>query len=221
MVAQALFEPRIFADSLIETSWSQRSHRSWSTLTSFGLQAVIVILLLLLPLFRTVILPATRTVSLPISLGRLRADPAPIRQNATANVPSTNVTVPRIVAPGRVPTAISMDADSSTVQPTIGIPCVDRCNPAVGTPDGFPLAIPGSRPIPLPTPVPVAPVRTFRTSNMLEGTLIRRVLPVYPSLARAAPNRGTGTAGGDDQQGWHDRGSQGAQRTSHAGQGSA
>jgi protein TonB len=41
--------------------------------------------------------------------------------------------------------------------------------------------------------MPVAPkpiVREFRTSRMLEGSLIRRVQPVYPSLARGARIQG-------------------------------
>ena len=60
----------MFADSLLETSWAERGRRSWMTLTSFGLQAVIVGLLLLIPLLTTVGLPSGRTtVSTPITLG--------------------------------------------------------------------------------------------------------------------------------------------------------
>lgn len=186
MVAQGLFEPRIFSDSLIETSWAQRSHRNWSTLTSFGVQAAIISLLLLLPLFRTVLLPAARTVSTPISLGRLRNDPAPLRQNINATVAATNAANPRIVAPGRVPTTVSMEADNSSIQPPSGIGCGDRCDLAVGAPEGLPLAITGTRPAPLPTPAPAPRARALVTSNMMEGSLIRRVLPAYPPLARAA-----------------------------------
>jgi len=36
----------MFADSMLETSWAQRSRRSWMTLTSFGLQVLVVGLLL-------------------------------------------------------------------------------------------------------------------------------------------------------------------------------
>ena len=68
----------MFADSVLETSWAQRSRRSWTTLTSFGLQAVVIGLLLLVPLLTTAGLPSTRTVSTPISAGR--PDPGPVRQ---------------------------------------------------------------------------------------------------------------------------------------------
>ena len=42
----------MFADSLLETSWAQRGRRSWTTLTSFGLQAVAIGLLLMIPILR-------------------------------------------------------------------------------------------------------------------------------------------------------------------------
>ena len=32
----------MFADSMLETSWAQRTRRSWTTMTSFGLQAVMI-----------------------------------------------------------------------------------------------------------------------------------------------------------------------------------
>ena len=38
----------MFADGKLETSWAQRTRRSWTTLTSFGLQAVVIVCLLLL-----------------------------------------------------------------------------------------------------------------------------------------------------------------------------
>ena len=43
--------------------------------------------------------------------------------------------------------------------------------------------------VPLPPPAPA--IRTFRTSTMLEGSLIRRLQPVYPPLARSARVQGT------------------------------
>jgi protein TonB len=41
-----------------------------------------------------------------------------------------------------------------------------------------------------PPPAPAPTVRAFRTSNMLEGSLIRRVQPTYPPLARSARIQG-------------------------------
>jgi hypothetical protein len=67
----------MFADSLLETSWAYRNRRSWTTLTSFALQAAVLGLLLLIPLWTTVGLPSSRTVSTPLGVFRRNPDPAP------------------------------------------------------------------------------------------------------------------------------------------------
>ena len=50
-------------------------------------------------------------------------------------------------------------------------------------------AIAGLSPVPLPAPAPI--VRPFRSSNLLAGSLVRRVQPVYPPLARNARVQGS------------------------------
>jgi hypothetical protein len=67
----------MFAESLLETSWAERGRRSWTTLTSFGLQAVIIGLLLMIPILSTVGLPLARVVSTPISMGKRDPGPPP------------------------------------------------------------------------------------------------------------------------------------------------
>lgn len=54
---------------------------------------------------------------------------------------------------------------------------------------GFPIPLGGNRPV-MPAS-PAKPARTFRTSYMLEGSLIRRVQPTYPPLARNAHVQGS------------------------------
>ena len=179
----------MFADSLLETSWAYRGRRSWTTLTSFGLQAVVVGVLLLIPLLTTVRLPTSRTVSTPLGVFRRNPEVAPHtpvgRIRETQIVPYTG----RIMAPGRIPATIAR-TDGSTA-PSVG-PAGDPeiyIGPAVGSGPGIPLPTTGTRPI-APVPAP-AITRAFRTSSMLEGTLIRRVQPVYPPLARSARIQGS------------------------------
>ena len=179
----------MFADSLLETSWAYRGRRSWTTLTSFGLQAVVIGVLLMIPLLTTVGLPTSRTVSTPIREFRRNPDVAPRtppgRVHATQVVPYTG----RLMAPGRIPRSI----------PTTDGPAAPSVSPA-GDPNfyvgsgidsgpGIPLPTTGTRPI-APVPPPTV-TRRFRTSSMLEGSLIRRVQPIYPPLARNARIHGS------------------------------
>jgi protein TonB len=188
----AMFRETMFADSLLETSWAQRSRRSWTTLSSFGLEALVIGLLLLLPVLKTAGLPSARTVSTPISLGRRAPEPlAPAPQSWGASTAQASIAPARFMQPSRIPTVIRTGPDDSTPQlpsgPGAGIQGTDF---PPGPGDGLSIAsvINGSRPM-LPAPPPSIS-RAIRTSSILEGNLIRRVEPVYPPLARSARIQG-------------------------------
>jgi len=178
----------MFADSMLEISWAERGRRSCTTLTSFGLQAVIIGLLLLIPLLTTVGLPSARTVSTPISMGRPDPGPAPQSRTPTTGVVQIVPVVSRLMLPGRVPHGIPKGDDVPTLNVGIGDPTLNIGN-YIGSGVGLPVSISGSRVV-LPTVAPNPPVRKFRTSSMLEGSLIRRVQPTYPPLARSARIQG-------------------------------
>jgi len=179
----------MFADSLLETSWAYRNRRSWTTLTSFGLQAVVVGLLLIIPVLTTVGLPTSRTVSTPV--GFFRRDPGPTPHSPSGRTPVTQI-VPvtgRIMAPGRIPRTIARD-DGPIAQPTGTGPEGIYVGPSTGTGPELPLPTFGTRVIPS-IPLPPTAKREFRQSSMLEGSLIRKVQPVYPPLARSARIQGS------------------------------
>jgi len=179
----------MFADSLLETSWAYRGRRSWTTLTSFGLQAVVVGVLLVIPLLTTVGLPTSRTVSTPIGTFRRNPDAAPgppagrVRQMQI--VPYTG----RLMAPGRIPRTVARDDGPSA--PSVGPAAGPEIyiGPGVDSGPGIPLPTTGTRPL-IPVPPP-AVTRAFRPSSLLEGSLIRRAQPVYPPLARRARIQGS------------------------------
>jgi len=183
----------MFAESMLETSWGQRTRRNWTTLTSFGLQAVVIGLLLLLPLLKTVGLPSVRVLPTPVSLGAPPPAAPPSRhQNATTIVQS-NLADNVLVAPPEVPNHVAQ------IEEVVAPPQISFSTPGVpgGTSDGSRDGVwrsfgdPASHPAPLPSPAPAPSARTFRTSRMLEGSLIRRVQPVYPPLAKQARIQGT------------------------------
>jgi protein TonB len=181
----------MFADSLLETSWAQRSRRSWTTLTSFGIEALAIGLLLLLPVLKTVGLPSARTVSTPITLGRRGPQPLAATPYTRAPFAAHTNFVPRLVAPGHRPPIIARVADDPSSQPPGGPgggPVLPGFSPGASNGPLLP-SISGTAPI-LPTLRPPV-ARAIRTSSMLEGNLIRRVQPVYPPLARSARIQGS------------------------------
>lgn len=172
----------MFAESLLETSWAERGRRSWTTLTSFGLQAVIVGLLLLIPVLTTVGLPSARTVSTPVSFGGANPGPAPINRGggprgATPVIPYHG----RIMLPSWLPSGRPTPGDTGPISGPIGPPDIGF-GPYTGPGPGFPIPTGGTRPV-MPAAPPPTIKREFRRSEMLQGNLIRRVEPKYPPLA--------------------------------------
>ncbi len=184
-------EETMFADSMLEASWAQCIRGGWTTLTSFGLQALVIGLLLLLPVLKTVGLPSARTVSTPITMGGRAGNREPIRHGRASSPTPTEVAPESLRMPTRVPiTIVASGADRDPVGETDAGPGPLGTSFPIGSPDGLriPGLLTGNNHI-----MPVAPPtisRAFRTSSMLEGMLIRRVEPAYPALAKSARIQG-------------------------------
>lgn len=177
----------MFEDT-IHSSWDERSRRGLTTLTSFGLQALAVGGLLVLPLLRPTGLPSFRQISMPISLGQPLGEPPAARTHAGANTAprSTSADI-TLRAPTRIPNEIPVGDDGPPQAAG-----VDSSLPG-GTVTGDPRGVPnlfesGSRPV-LPA-APLAAVPPVRISHMSEGDLVRKILPTYPPLARSARIQG-------------------------------
>jgi periplasmic protein TonB len=188
VLTQNEFKNNIFANTL-EVPWTDRARRGSTLLTSFGLQALVVSILLLSPLLRPVGFPSFHQLSTPISLAPTLGEAPVSRAHSTSHavslVPMDNV----LRTPTHIPSSPITPADA-------GPPAID--NPGAyagpGNGDGDPRGLPnlfssGSRPI-VPSPPPPV-IHTIRLSHMSEGDLIRKVQPTYPALARAARIQGT------------------------------
>jgi protein TonB len=173
----------LFADSLLETSWGHRSRRSLTTLTSFALEAVALVLLLLFPLWKTVGMPSAHTLSTPISLGQRAPEPlAAAPRSGASSMRASNSSVPRFLEPSYIPIHVLTGIDDPAPQPISGGGLGTAAGP--GIPDGI-LPGGGTMPVPVaPRPAPVA--RAVRTSVMQEGNLVHRVIPTYPYPAKMA-----------------------------------
>ena len=178
----------MFADALLDSH--HQSRRGWATLTSFGIQAIFIACLLLLPLLYTQVLPQMRET--PHSLIAPYGNTAP--QQPTPSQPS--VGRPSIFVAPRPNALITLQQVHTTTGSgsDIEVPNVPI------SPDGYSHAGPGypdgvrhwiDQAAVHVTPPPAVTVRPPRISAMMEGSLIHRVDPVYPALAKAARVQGT------------------------------
>jgi protein TonB len=181
----------MFADLICDSPWAQGSHRGWTTLASFAVQALAVAALLLLPFLYTTGLPPLKLTAAIVLPSPLPAMPPPAADShpapATASNPSAEH---RLVAPPSIPQHLGardepvpppladfsqlgmQNGNSERWASNVGI------NP-IG--DGNAIALP-----PPPKPVP----HPLRLSRMMEGNVIHRVAPEYPPLAKLARLQG-------------------------------
>ena len=181
----------MFADSLLDTAWADRSRRGWTTLVSFALQAAAAGGLLLLPLFYTQGLPQFQLMAALVAPAPPLAPPAPgpVRNahQTTSNVSSDG----KMIAPPSVPREILRLDESSVPPPTdvvgLGVPGGTGNSRA---PNGVLDSIGRGLSVIVPPPPPAPSTRPPRVSRMMEGNLIYRVQPQYPPLARQARAQG-------------------------------
>lgn len=172
----------------LETTWDQSARRSWTTVASFTMQAIAVSFLLLIPLL-TVQGPPQMWTHFAERMLAPPAPPAPpsppgprhtIRGSEVVGIHLLQpVVIPVGVRPITDEVGAAPDFNSIGVRDSIG-----------GQRDGVAQSIGNALPIaPSPPPTPV-PARRLRISNLGEGSLIHRVQPVYPPLARQARIQG-------------------------------
>jgi len=174
----------MFAESMLETSWAHRTQRSWTTLTSFGLQIVLLGALLSVPLLRTIGLPEGRVLQPPVSWAAPPPLVRPVVPEHVTTLNQSNVVGNILITPPSIPRQIRM-INEIEPPPQVSYNTVDSVDGGTGNAarNGVLNSIHDSL-------SHIASKPAFRTSTMLQGSLIRRVEPVYPPLARAARIQG-------------------------------
>lgn len=172
----------MFADFSPDSGWSNHSHRGWTTLISFALQAGAVGCLLLLPLFYTDGLPKLAMLAPLLAPAPLPAVPPTPRPNSPA-APQSNLMGDRMVSPAQIPPTVTMVTDTGPPPPMID-PGAAGVRDGTGDPNARGTVLNSVLGSDLALPPPPAAVRHPAVSRMMEGNLVHRVQPDYPTLAR-------------------------------------
>jgi protein TonB len=169
----------IFRESLIASGKSGRRN-PWATVGALGFQLLLLLALVVVPLYRTIPLPKTETLTM------LYLPPSAVASNATrlqAPTPAyTSKSIP-------VPTPSTQEAPPPPVNTTGGVVGGVPGGVVGGVPGGALSEVLGSThgvPVLAKTPVPT-PVKRMRiASRVAEANLIHDVAPQYPPEAGRA-----------------------------------
>jgi protein TonB len=177
----------MFADALLD-SRIDRSCRGWATLTSFGVQAVAVTCLFVLPLFYTQVLPRLESVSHviapPLGAPPVEAQPSTLTSGGGQSI-YTTIQTQTLHTPGSIPRVIASGTDVTAPD----IPFGPGGPGARGTVLDEVTGGTGNAVVPV---IPRGPEAAApRISVMMEGSLIHRVEPQYPMVAKTAGIQGS------------------------------
>lgn len=173
----------MFTESLCDSRLDHPSRR-WTTLVSFGLQALAVSALLTLPFLSTQSLPQLSFAAhlmVPISQVAMPTQSAQAEPNSGA-VAGHYV----FVAPDHISRGLPNPDEGAVAPPNLPF------GQSSSSDNAFPLGVPGATgnaSVPLLAAAPVA--HPPRVSVMMEGNLIHRVQPQYPPIAIQTRTQGS------------------------------
>jgi protein TonB len=177
----------MFADVLLDSH--HQSRRGWAALTSFGIQAIGIAFLLVIPLFYTEVLPRQRAILDNIIVPQgptpvIHADPV---QHSGGGSSQSSLIADFIRVPSRVSDHIVQSQEGDPSNPPLPW---NGFSHDIGGGKNHPDVIGsiGAGPGPVLAQQTIKP--PVRISVMMEGSLIHRVEPTYPAPAKSVRIQG-------------------------------
>jgi len=181
----------MFEDSLLESGGRLKTRSGWTTFLSFGLQVILVIVGVLIPLIYTEALPKQQLMTFLVAPPPPPPPPPPPAAAPVVKVQKIQSELDNgaLKAPTKIPQKIAMIKEEDTPPPSMGGGVVGAIG---GVPGGQVGGIIGGIISSTPVAVPkvATPQRVRVSQGVTEGLLVHKVTPTYPPLARQARIQG-------------------------------
>src|ERR1700690_2399857 len=183
----------MFEDSLLESGGKLKTKRGVTTAISFGLQAVLIGVLVVRPLLFTEALPKTQLMSFLVAPPPPPPPPPPPAAAPVHIVKQvqTDIVNGQLRTPTKIPEKVQMIKEDEAPPPMA----------STGVVGGVPGGMPGGQlggviggiinSTPVAVPKVATPQRVRVSQGVTQGLVIRRVQPMYPPLARQARIQGS------------------------------
>jgi periplasmic protein TonB len=182
----------MFEDSLIESGGRLKTKRGWTSTISFGIQLMIIGVMILIPLIFTEALPRTQLMTFLVAPPPPPPPPPPAAAPVKiVKVIQTDIVNGELRTPTKIPQKVQMIKEDEAPPPVMATTGVVGGVPG-GVPGGSMGGVIGSVLSSTPVAVPkiATPQRVRVSSGVVSGLLVRKVNPVYPPLARQARIQG-------------------------------
>lgn len=176
----------MFEDSLVESSGRLKTRRPMMTLLSFGIQAFLIGILILIPLIYTEALPRQQLMTFLVAPPPPPPPPPPAQEIKVTKI-ETELDSGVLRQPTKIPEKIKiLKEEEQPVQSTAGVIGGVQGGVPGGAAGGVIGGIIGSTAIPRVA----GPQRVRVSQGVTEGLLMRKVQPTYPPLAKTARIQG-------------------------------
>jgi periplasmic protein TonB len=183
----------MFEDSLIESGNRLKTKRGVTTFLSFGLQILLVGVLVLIPLLFTEALPKTQLMTFLVAPPPPPPPPPPpaVQQIKVVKQIQTDLINGQLRTPTKIPEKVQMIKEEEAPPPVSSMAGVVGGVPgsAGGSVGGVIGGIISSTPVAVPKVA--TPQRVRVSQGVTQGLLLRKIQPNYPPLARQARIQGS------------------------------
>ncbi|HYX53255.1 MAG TPA: TonB family protein [Candidatus Limnocylindrales bacterium] len=188
-------ERELFTQTLVQDSSPDRHRRFWTRFWSSAVQACVLVVLVLIPLWFTDALPIQQLATFLVAPPPPPPPPPPAPPTVKVQKIVSEMMNGQLRTPSKIPKEIKMIKEEEAPPPMTGFGVVGGVEG--GVPGGQAGGVIGSilsstAHTPVTQVVAAAPKKPLRVSSGIsEGLLVQRVEPTYPAIAQRAHIQGT------------------------------